>query len=232
MAGNRLRRDHVRRIAQLSNPAAALSACPTGSIPNALPPATKHPFPDAYSSSAPSITCRISPASTGSSGEVWPLLPESFSLHVIAGARHEYFQEFYRDRVSIDLAQPRISVEGFVADVRPAYRQASRALAAPLVSSAGTNIKVLEAMAMGKAVVATPAGINGLVLSQEEVGVAASGQDFAQTLIDLESDSSRRKTQWSSAARKAAEARFTWQHYWPAASPTLRGTRRVRYSIR
>ncbi len=33
---------------------------------------------------------------------------------------------------------------------------------APLVASAGTNIKILEAMAMGKAIVSTEAGINGL----------------------------------------------------------------------
>jgi len=45
-------------------------------------------------------------------------------------------------------------VEGFVADVRPAYERASVVIA-PLVASAGTNIKILEAMAMGKAIVST-----------------------------------------------------------------------------
>ena len=41
-----------------------------------------------------------------------------------------------------------------------AYRRASIVIA-PLVASAGTNIKVLEAMAMGKALVSRR-GVNGL----------------------------------------------------------------------
>ena len=35
---------------------------------------------------------------------------------------------------------------------------------APLLASAGTNIKIMEAMAMGKAIVSTPSGVNGLDL--------------------------------------------------------------------
>ena len=65
--------------------------------------------------------------------------------------------------VSGYLDRPGIVVEGFVADVRPAYQRAA-VVVAPLVASAGTNIKILEAMAMGKAMVSTPAGVNGLDL--------------------------------------------------------------------
>ncbi len=36
---------------------------------------------------------------------------------------------------------------------------------APLLASAGTNIKILEAMAMGKAIVSTTGGVNGLDLT-------------------------------------------------------------------
>jgi hypothetical protein len=52
-------------------------------------------------------------------------------------------------------------VEDYVADVRPAYERAAIVIA-PLVVSAGTNIKIMEGMAMGKAIVSTPAGVNGL----------------------------------------------------------------------
>ncbi|MEJ7606111.1 MAG: glycosyltransferase [Bryobacteraceae bacterium] len=82
-------------------------------------------------------------------------------LHVIAGSRHEYHFERQRDRIHFTLDQPNLELEGFVSDVRPAYRKATLVIA-PLLASAGTNIKVLEAMAMGKAVVSTPGGINGL----------------------------------------------------------------------
>ena len=80
------------------------------------------------------------------------------TLHVIAGQRHERFW---------DLQHPSVEVEGFVSDVRPAYRAAALVIA-PLVASAGTNIKIMEAMAMGKAIVSTEAGIHGLDLERGE----------------------------------------------------------------
>jgi len=83
--------------------------------------------------------------------EVWPKL-KNVTLHVIAGQRHERFW---------DLKHPGVEVEGFVSDVRPAYRRASIVIA-PLIASAGTNIKIMEAMAMGKAIVSTQAGVHGL----------------------------------------------------------------------
>ncbi len=111
--------------------------------------------------------------------QVWPKLGEGYTLHVIAGRTPEYFLEYYRHRVKIDLNQPGIEVEGFVSDVRPAYRQAEIVLA-PLTASAGTNIKVLEAMAMGKAVVSTPAGINGLDLEPgRDIMLARDAEEMA-----------------------------------------------------
>ena len=89
------------------------------------------------------------------------------TLHIIAGARHEYYLDRYHDRVRPDIEQSGIEIEDFVADVRPAYQRAT-VVVAPLVASAGTNIKIMEAMAMGKAIVSTPAGINGLDLSPSE----------------------------------------------------------------
>ncbi|MDQ6663092.1 MAG: glycosyltransferase, partial [Acidobacteriota bacterium] len=93
--------------------------------------------------------------------EVWPLLGDlDLKLHVIAGARHDSFLQHYNHpRLSRNIRQPGIEVEGFVSDVRPAYERASLVIA-PLIASAGTNIKILEAMAMGKAIVSTRAGIN------------------------------------------------------------------------
>ena len=92
---------------------------------------------------------------------VWPLLGSGYTLHVIGGSKHDYYLDFFRDRVKIDLNQPGIEVEGFVSDVRSAYHRATVVLA-PLTASAGTNIKVLEAAAMGKAIVSTAAGMNGI----------------------------------------------------------------------
>src|SRR5207247_5923674 len=125
----------------------------------------------------------------------WPLLDDvAPTLHIIAGMRHEYFLEFYKDRVTLDLRLPRVEVEGFVADVRPAYERAAIVIA-PLVASAGTNIKILEAMAMGKAIVSTPAGINGLDLEAgRRVGGHPSAEGVASASRELiESPQPRRE---------------------------------------
>lgn len=94
--------------------------------------------------------------------EVWPGLSlYQPVLHVIAGAKHRCHFERWRDRLSFSPEDPRLQLEDFVADVRPAYARATVVIA-PLLASAGTNIKIMEAMAMGKAIVSTTAGINGL----------------------------------------------------------------------
>jgi GT2 family glycosyltransferase/glycosyltransferase involved in cell wall biosynthesis len=141
---------------------------------------------------------------------VWPRLePLHPVLHVIAGRTPAYFLDRYRDRVCVDLSQPGIELEGFVADVRPAYRRAAVVIV-PLVASAGTNIKVLEAMAMGKAMVSTPAGVNGLDLGPESgVALAGDAEAFAGAVtVFLQNEDARLAAE--QAARRAVAARFGW----------------------
>jgi GT2 family glycosyltransferase/glycosyltransferase involved in cell wall biosynthesis len=140
---------------------------------------------------------------------VWPLLGTGYTLHVIAGARHEYYLEYFRNRVAVDLSQAGIELEGFVEDVRPAYRRAAVVLA-PLTASAGTNIKVLEALAMGKAVVSTAAGVNGLDLSPGgDFLLAGSAEEFARDVAMLATAPDRRKS-LERAARQTAR-RYDWR---------------------
>jgi GT2 family glycosyltransferase/glycosyltransferase involved in cell wall biosynthesis len=142
--------------------------------------------------------------------EVWPRLAErSPVLHIIAGARHRYFLEHYKDRVELDLERMGVEVEDFVADVRPAYERAAIVIA-PLVASAGTNIKIMEAMAMGKAIVSTPAGINGLDLRPgTDVIVARTGEEFAAAILEL-MDCPERRRELERDARRTVERDFNW----------------------
>ena len=130
-------------------------------------------------------------------------------FHIIAGARHRYFMDFYREQVEVDLDRPGVEVEDFVADVRPAYERAS-IVVAPLVASAGTNIKIMEAMAMGKAVVSTPAGVNGLDLAWGiDVVVTETGESMAAAIRELLGDAERRSAiQYQ--ARATVETRYDW----------------------
>jgi GT2 family glycosyltransferase/glycosyltransferase involved in cell wall biosynthesis len=139
---------------------------------------------------------------------VWPLL-HGAALDIIAGPRPEYFLARYRDRVKLPLSLPGIELEGFVADVRPAYERAA-VVVAPLVASAGTNIKILEAMAMGKAIVSTPAGVNGLDLAPgSDFLLANSAAEMAAHIETLFTDPPARR-RIESAARGRVERDFDW----------------------
>jgi glycosyltransferase involved in cell wall biosynthesis len=141
-------------------------------------------------------------------GEVWPHLTGA-TLHIIAGARHEYFLGRYADRVRLDLRQAGVEVEGFVSDVRLAYERAT-VVVAPLVASAGTNIKILEAMAMGKAVVSTTSGVNGLDLTPgEDFVLAKNASEMAESIEDLLHNSGKRQ-RLEVAARCRVEQDFDW----------------------
>jgi GT2 family glycosyltransferase/glycosyltransferase involved in cell wall biosynthesis len=138
---------------------------------------------------------------------VWPLLGPGFTLHIIAGMRHEYYRDYYR--VGINLSQPGIEIEGFVSDVRDAYGKAE-IVVAPLTASAGTNIKVLEAMAMGRVVVSTPAGVNGLdVSSGRDLVVTQSATEMAEEIIALSSEPVLRKS--IEAGARTTAMRYGWR---------------------
>jgi GT2 family glycosyltransferase/glycosyltransferase involved in cell wall biosynthesis len=134
--------------------------------------------------------------------DVWPLLHDA-TLDIIAGARHQ------RYAVAADLAQPGIALEGFVADVRPAYQRAALVVA-PLLASAGTNIKVLEAMAMGKAVVSTPAGVNGLdLIPGEDFVLVHTAREMAAAIENLLAAPAER-ARIETAARARVERDYSW----------------------
>jgi len=97
----------------------------------------------------------------------------------------------------------------FVEDLHPLYAQAT-VVAVPLEVSAGTNIKVLEAMACAKPVVTTPAGCAGLELSDgQEALIRTGAADFADAICALLTDPER-PAALGRQARETAERRFAW----------------------
>jgi glycosyltransferase involved in cell wall biosynthesis len=139
---------------------------------------------------------------------VWSAFPNAVA-RVVAGPDHEWFwRKLARKGAPLD-TDPRIEVHGFVEDLRPLYARAT-AVTAPLEVSAGTNIKVLEAMACGKAIVTTPAGCGGLGLRDgHEALIRGDWASFAGALCEILSDASLR-ARIGRQARLAAERRFSW----------------------
>lgn len=132
--------------------------------------------------------------------DVFPLLKD-VTLHVIAGQHHQRFWDLKHDGVEVD---------GFVSDVRPAYRKAAVVIA-PLVASAGTNVKIVEAMAMGKAIVSTDAGIHGLELERgADLVVANAAADIATEITRLLASPSERM-ELEQHARTTAERVYGWR---------------------
>ena len=157
---------------------------------------------------------------------VWAVHPEA-RLRVVAGPRHEEYWKQFAPRGANPEFDPRVTVHGFVEDLRPLYAGATLVVV-PLEVSAGTNIKVLEAMACGKAIVTTPVGCAGLDLrTPEEVLIEKDWQAFARAVAALLDDRSLRE-RLGRRARRTAERRFSWEAIAAAAHQSyqmLAGTR-------
>ncbi len=139
---------------------------------------------------------------------VWSRFPE-VRLRVVAGPQHELFWNRFAPRESLRNLDSRIEVHGFVEDLRPLYAKAS-VVVAPLEVSAGTNIKVLEAMACGKAVVTTPIGCAGLGLDdRRDAWIDADWAAFAASVSELLSNAALRQHA-GAHARRTVEQRFSW----------------------
>jgi len=103
-----------------------------------------------------------------------------------------------------------IDVTGRVDDVRPRMR-AGAVYIVPLRIGGGTRLKIFEAMAMGKAVVSTTVGAEGLpVRDGEHVRLADTPAAFAHAVVQLLRDPARR-AQLENAARALVVERYDWR---------------------
>lgn len=139
---------------------------------------------------------------------VWARFPETV-LRVVAGPRHEYFWRHFDRRSHAHPKDPRIAIHDFVEDLRPIYAAAS-VVVAPLEVSAGTNIKVMEAMACGRPIVSTTTGCAGLDLADgRDLLIRDGAPAFADAVCALLHDSGLRR-EIATHARRTVEARFSW----------------------
>ncbi len=103
----------------------------------------------------------------------------------------------------------RIVVTGYVNDIRPLVGDAA-VYVVPLRVGGGTRLKVLDAMAMGKALVSTTIGCEGLdVRPNEHLVVADTPVQFAEQVVRLLNDPERRDD-LGRAARQLVEQRYSW----------------------
>ena len=134
--------------------------------------------------------------------EIWPRV-----LGAVPGARFRIVGRNPHPRVRA-LASDSIEVTGTVPSVIDHLREAA-VFVVPLRIGGGTRLKIYEAMAMGKAVVSTSVGAEGLdVEDGRDIMLADTTGSFADSIIKLLCDRQTRKRIERAAAQLAA--RFDW----------------------
>ena len=107
------------------------------------------------------------------------------------------------------LASDHIEVTGRVPDVTP-YLARATVFVCPLRFGAGLKNKVLEALAMGIPVVATPLSVDGINVRDGDSAIVAPIERFADETVRLLMDESLRE-RLSFKGRELIEAQYTWE---------------------
>jgi len=111
-------------------------------------------------------------------------------------------QEYYGRRFSVELT-------GYVPDVRP-FMSDSVCNIVPLRAGGGTRIKILNAWAMGNAVVSTTIGCEGLAAKDgDNVLIADEPAAFAKAILRVLDDAGLR-ARLGRHGRATAEAKYSW----------------------
>lgn len=102
-----------------------------------------------------------------------------------------------------------VRLTGWVEDIRPFVARGAACIV-PLRIGGGTRLKIFEAMAMGKAVISTSVGAEGLpVRSGENILLADAPSDFAGSVISLLRDPKQRQ-RLGAAARALVQESYSW----------------------
>jgi polysaccharide biosynthesis protein PslH len=136
--------------------------------------------------------------------EIWPQIaaaqPDA-RLKVIGGHPHPSL---------LAMAGPRIEFTGFVPDLRPHLASAA-AVVVPLRIGGGTRLKIVEAMAMGKAIVSTTLGAEGIeARPSQDLILEDDPAAFARAVSGLLDDPERAK-RIGEAARQLAVRKYSWR---------------------
>lgn len=106
--------------------------------------------------------------------------------------------------------RPHVNVTGRVPDVRPYFADCA-AVVVPLRSGAGTRLKILEAMAMQRAVVSTGQGAEGLEVTHGvNILVGDTPETIASHLCRVVENPEIRE-QLASAGRQLVHTRYDWR---------------------
>ncbi|MCX7670846.1 MAG: glycosyltransferase family 4 protein, partial [Anaerolineae bacterium] len=103
-----------------------------------------------------------------------------------------------------------VHVTGFVEDVRT-YLARAAVFVVPLRVGGGMRLKLLQALAMGKAIVSTTIGAEGIAVAHgRDILLADDPAAFARCVVDLLRDRNLR-ARLGEHGRRLVEARYSWE---------------------
>ncbi|MEC5387222.1 TIGR03087 family PEP-CTERM/XrtA system glycosyltransferase [Uliginosibacterium sp. H3] len=152
--------------------------------------------------------------------EVWPAV-----LARYPDARFHIVGMNPSEAVRALAARPGINVTGTVPDVRPWLRHA-HAVVAPLRVARGVQNKILEAMAMGRPVVASATCAVGISARQgEELFVADATPEWVEAVSSLLADTARAE-QAGQLARQRVLSDYSWEAHLQQFRQLIEGERK------
>ncbi len=137
---------------------------------------------------------------------IQPLLDQrlpQFRTKIIGRRAPDSLQRFLAGRRGIEFA-------GEVPDTRPHLAEAGIVIV-PLRIGGGSRLKILEALAMGKAVVSTTIGAEGLAVTHDkDIILADTPEDFARAMAELSASAELRK-KLGDEGRSLVERSYGWE---------------------
>jgi sugar transferase (PEP-CTERM/EpsH1 system associated) len=137
--------------------------------------------------------------------EIWPLLKQSrpaVQMTVIGRRPHARL-------VNLSRRDPNFVLTGYVDDVRPHLARAA-VYVCPIRDGGGTRLKILDALAMGKPIVATSLAIEGTkCVPGRHALIADRPEEFATRVVQVLDDRELRRA-LSREARALAEEEYDW----------------------
>jgi sugar transferase (PEP-CTERM/EpsH1 system associated) len=142
--------------------------------------------------------------------DIWHLIKAkapNVSMNVIGKLPSKEIKEFSR-------SHPSFKALGFVEDVRPYVAEAA-VYVVPIRVGGGTRLKILDALAMGKAIVSTTVGCEGIdVTDGKDIVIADKPGEFAERTVELMHNRHLRE-KLGRNARRTAEDVYSWEKIAP-----------------
>jgi glycosyltransferase involved in cell wall biosynthesis len=133
------------------------------------------------------------------SDEIWPLIQkEDLSFHMAGRSMSAHYEK---------MTQANFKVHGEVESMHD-FMNANDIMIVPLLSGSGMRIKIIEGMAMGKTVISTSLGAEGINCKHNEsIIIADTAKEFAAAIKELIA-APEKVNRIGKAARKLVETQY------------------------